>query len=310
MNSGCLDEAVLQAYIDGELSQAETGEAASHIAACEPCAAALATAEGEAALFSSAFAIDDSVTVPTEALRARINAAVAQLESAPETNQRRTRGWNFGGFFAPLAGLFDFTPQRAAAFASILAVAAVALTYFAVSRQPNKSADSSPSQIAQNVTSAPPPTSSNTRTNGDNTNDGGTGEITNVGEISNQSKKAAVVPASYHHRHVGGSGVKTPIDKVPEAPKLLPGEKDYQTAIASLEKTIKIGGDAVLRPAVRVEYERNLAILDNAIAQTREVAAKDPKDKDAVGFLMSAYQSKVELLTKVADQAQVAALGR
>ena len=90
----------------------------------------------------------------------------------------------------------------------------------------------------------------------------------------------------------------------------LPGEKDYQSAIASLEKTIKMGGDASLKPALRVDYERNLAILDGAIAQTRQVAARNPKDKDAVGFLMSAYQSKVELLTKVADQAQVAALGR
>ena len=91
---------------------------------------------------------------------------------------------------------------------------------------------------------------------------------------------------------------------------VLPGEKDYQTAIASLEKTIEMGGDATLKPSLRVEYERNLAILDTAIAQTRQVAAQNPKDKDAVGFLMSAYQSKVELLTKVADQAQVAALGR
>ena len=97
---------------------------------------------------------------------------------------------------------------------------------------------------------------------------------------------------------------------VDDSQKLLPGEKDYQTAIASLEKTIKMGGDATLRPSVRVDYERNLAILDSAIGQTRQVAAQNPKDKDAVGFLMSAYQSKVELLTKVADQAQVAALGR
>ncbi|HZT59173.1 MAG TPA: zf-HC2 domain-containing protein [Pyrinomonadaceae bacterium] len=310
MNRGCLDEAVLQAYIDGELSQAETGEAASHIAACAACAAALATAEGEAALFSSAFALDDSVTVPTEALRARISAAVAQLESAPETNQGRTRGWNFGGFFASLAGLFDFTPQRAAAFASILAVVAVALIYFAVNRQPSKPAVSKQDEIASNIKNTPPSTPTSVATNGNETNGGGTGEITNAGEVGNQSKKTAVAPVSYHRRHVGGSGVKTPIDKGPEAPKLLPGEKDYQTAIASLEKTIKLGGDAALRPAVRVEYERNLAILDNAIAQTRQVAAKDPKDKDAAGFLMSAYQSKVELLTKVADQAQVAALGR
>ena len=92
--------------------------------------------------------------------------------------------------------------------------------------------------------------------------------------------------------------------------QLLPGEKEYQTAIASLEKTIKLGGDATLRPAVRVEYERDLALLDSTIAETRRVAAGNPKDKDAAGFLMSAYQSKVELLTKVADQAQVAALGR
>ena len=101
-----------------------------------------------------------------------------------------------------------------------------------------------------------------------------------------------------------------PSNVQPKAPELLPGEKDYQTAIASLEKTIKMGGDATLRPAVRVDYERNLAILDSAINQTRQVAARNPKDKDAVGFLMSVYQSKVELLTKVADQAQVAALGR
>ena len=101
-----------------------------------------------------------------------------------------------------------------------------------------------------------------------------------------------------------------PTSDHPKAPEILPGEKDYQTAIASLEKTIKLGGDAALRPAVRVDYERNLAILDNAITQTRQAAVKNPKDRDAVGFLMSAYQSKVELLTKVADQAQVAALGR
>ena len=104
----------------------------------------------------------------------------------------------------------------------------------------------------------------------------------------------------------------TPRPFVPAAPKeeALPGEKEYQTAIASLEKTIKFGGEQSLRPTLRADYERNLALLDSAIQQTRQVAAQNPKDKDAVGFLMAAYQSKVELLTRVADQAQVAALGR
>jgi hypothetical protein len=61
---------------------------------------------------------------------------------------------------------------------------------------------------------------------------------------------------------------------------------------------------------VRAEYERNLALLDSAISQTRQVAARNPKDETAVSFLLAAYQSKVELLSKVADQAHVAALGR
>jgi len=307
MTRGCLDEGLLQAYIDGELSQVETSEAASHIAACESCAVALATAESEAAFFSSAFAPDDSVSVPTEALRARIDDAVARLESTTDANQGRSRGWNFGGFFASLSALFDFTPQRAAAFASIIAVVAVALVYFAINRQPNEPVVSGRGEIAQAAASAPastPATPNEIENSGD-----GAGKVTSLDVDGNHSKKPAVVPASYRHRRVGEGGLKSPVEHT-KAPEPLPGEKDYQTAIASLEKTIKLGGDTALRPAVRVDYERNLAILDNAIAQTRQVAAKNPKDKDAVGFLMSAYQSKVELLTSVADQAQVAALGR
>jgi hypothetical protein len=301
-----LDEGLLQAYIDGELSQVETAEAASHFAACESCAAALAVAESESAFFSSAFAIDDSVSVPTEALHARISAAVAQLESTSETNRAGARNRSFGGFLASLSGLFDFTPRSVAAFASLLAVVAVALVYFAVNRQPNKL--SNRDEIAQKVQPAPPSTPS--RPNRIENSGDGTGGVKSLGTGGDQSKKAAAVPASYKHRRAGvGEGLRPTSDR-PKAPEILPGEKDYQTAIASLEKTIKLGGDAALRPAVRVDYERNLAILDNAIKQTRQAAAKNPKDRDAVGFLMSAYQSKVELLTKVADQAQVAALGR
>jgi hypothetical protein len=107
----------------------------------------------------------------------------------------------------------------------------------------------------------------------------------------------------------GGEAKRQPAAPAPKA-EALPGEKDYQTAIASLEKTIKLGGDESLRPSLRAEYERNLALLDSAISQTRQVAARNPKDETAVGFLMAAYQSKVELLSKVADQAQVSALGR
>jgi hypothetical protein len=56
--------------------------------------------------------------------------------------------------------------------------------------------------------------------------------------------------------------------------------------------------------------ERNVAELDKAITASRRKAQRNPQDKDAKDFLFAAYQSKVELLTTVADQTQMAALGR
>jgi len=84
MTKRCLDEGLLQAYIDGELSNESAAEAASHIASCDACATALAEFEGDSAFFAAAFAPDDSISVPTEVLRSRINASVAQLEDALE----------------------------------------------------------------------------------------------------------------------------------------------------------------------------------------------------------------------------------
>src|SRR4051812_7449212 len=135
MTKRCLDEGLLQAYIDGELSQSRAAEAAAHIASCDACAAALAGVESESAFFSNAFAPDESVSVPTELLRSRIGAAVAQLEDAQGFNQRRSNGRSLGGFLASLSGLFNFTPQTAAALASLLVLVAAGVIYFAFIKQ-------------------------------------------------------------------------------------------------------------------------------------------------------------------------------
>jgi anti-sigma factor RsiW len=305
MTRRCLDEGLLQAYLDGELSQEETHEAAAHVAACESCAAALAEAEGESAFFATAFAPDDSVRVPSEVLRSRISAAVAQFEAGTETS--RTPGRSFGGFLATLSALFTFTPQSAAAFASLLAVVALAVIYFAVLRQPGKPTDVNQDRIAK-VEKTTPPVATRIENGQDEVQPDKSGNP--VEGVSQPTDGVKIIPASARRTAGRRAFERNHAGLQPKAPELLPGEKEYQTAIASLEKTIKLGGDATLRPAVRVKYERDLALLDSAITETRRVAAENPKDKDAVGFLMSVYQSKVELLTKVADQAQVAALGR
>lgn len=300
----CLDEAILQAYIDGELPREQAAAAAQHVAACDACADALAEVESETAFFSTAFAPDDSVSVPTEVLRARIGAAVAQLESQAETNQVRRRGPGFGGFFASLSAMFTFTPQSAAAFAGVLVVVAAGAVYFSA-RKSQKATDA-PREARELARVNPTPELPT--------------EVTPTPDApvpaSNAGKGTAVTtPVKLNNSGARRQPLKnapTRRTAAPAAPteEALPGEREYQTAIASLERTIKLGGDASLRPSVRVEYERNLAVIDSAIVQTRQVAARNPKDETAVGFLMAAYQSKVELLSKVADQAQVATLGR
>lgn len=304
MTKRCLDEGLLQAYMDGELSNERAAEAASHIVSCDACATALAEFENDSAFFATAFAPDDTISVPTEVLRSRINASVAQLEDARASNQSRSNGRSFDGFLATLSSLFTFTPQRAAGFASVLVLIAAGIIYFSVIKKSGTPDSPQPShELASSGTPKSTPSVEQPKVTT-------TPEV--VDNAGGPKVTAPVVDVKYKPRRNANSdgGVRPKVK--PESPKelALPGEKDYRQAIASLETTIKMGGDKTLKPAVRIQYERNLAILDGAIEQTRKVAAQNPKDKDAVGFLMSAYQSKVELLTKVADQAQVAALGR
>jgi anti-sigma factor RsiW len=289
-----LDEGIIQAYIDGELSNEHAAATAAHLAACEACSAALGEAEGETSFFATAFAPDESVSVPTAALRARLNVAVARLEASKESEQRHSQGRSFNGFLASLSGLFAFTPRTAAAFATLLLAVAAGIIY--LSSQKSQQTTQTPEVVQSNPAPAPTVT-------------------TTPEKVVAPTPAAGPAEVNNGPRHVLASHTARPVKRrtvAPPAPKAeaLPGEKEYQTAIASLEKTIKLGGEESLRPALRADYERNLALIDSAITQTRQIAAQNPKDRDAVGFLMAAYQSKVELLTRVADQAQVAALGR
>jgi hypothetical protein len=89
----------------------------------------------------------------------------------------------------------------------------------------------------------------------------------------------------------------------PNAP--LAGEKSYLNAIASLEKAIVEQSDLSMRPTLRVEYERNLAVVDKAISETQKQARRNPKDQSAAQLLYASYQSKLDLLNAVSNQNQL-----
>jgi hypothetical protein len=320
MKRKCLDEGTLQGYMDGELSPAASREAETHLAQCTVCTEALNEAAGELALFSTAFAPDPSVSVPTEALQRRLDAAIGELRAAPEAGGALDRsGWNLKSWLGALLAPLAFTPQRAAAFASLVAVVAFAVIFMTIRPQRSDVQEGGGRQVAA-VPQAPP--------SGPTTDDGGGQEKPSVAatghippradstphslvKVKGDRKRSAhiVKPTSEGANTTAATTAATsPEDEIKQ--RSVPGEEHYQQAIASLSRAIEGGGDGALGPTLRADYERNLAVVDKAITETRRAALRNPQDAGASAFLFSAYQSKIDLLTAVADQAQSSTLGR
>ena len=276
----CLDEGKLQSYFDGELSIEMMESVTSHLASCVTCAAAARELEEESALLTSALAMEFEASVPTERLRERINDAVLgdRLATAQTSTQK-------AGFFS---GLFSFGNQRTLGYASLAVVLAFAAiigvvkmrtappvidptNIVAFNKQPgnnNAVAPVAPNRVSENPQKVETPRHETPKKN----------------FLSVRYNKPVPPSASQNPAHV----------------KLIPGERSYLQAIARLDSTIK-SNKRSMRPGLQVEYERNLAVVDRAIAATRSAAKSNPNDPDAADFMFAAYQSKVDLLNTIAD---------
>jgi len=276
----CLDEGMLQSYFDGELSTSLMESATAHLASCVPCAAAARELENENALLSEAFALEFEGAVPTDRLRHRIDAAVAGIQVVrPGVRQPSA----VSGFFSSLSNLFSFAPQRALGYAALMIVLAFGVI-FGLVKLSGKSDTNSVAIVEQ-------PSASGVATSGSN-NKNNQGSV--IAPIPVET--VAPTPIKVAYRPVA------PKSFAPKAApvKLMPGEKAYLQTIAKLDTAIK-SEKKDMRPALQVEYERNLAVVDRAIAATRDAAKKNPSDPDAADFMFAAYQSKVDLLNTIAD---------
>jgi hypothetical protein len=269
----CLDEATLQSYFDGELSTDLLESATFHLASCKACSAAARELEQENALLTTALAAEFDSPVPTERLRMRINTAVANLD-APLIAQK-------SGFLSSFLSLFNFTPQQALAYGGLIVVLAFAAVFGIM-----KMKSSDVPQVAINPQSQTAGEKSSVAVN--NPADS---EIPPVPTSSSVKPEKPIVQRVEFTRRLA------PPKRDPV--KLFPGERSYLQAIARLDSAIK--AEKAMRPALQVEYERNLAVVDRAIAATRTAAKKNPNDPDAAEFMFSAYQSKVDLLNTIAD---------
>jgi hypothetical protein len=279
-----LDEATLQSYFDGELSAQLMERASSHLAACVTCAAAARELAEETALLSSALEAEFEVSVPTQALRERIDAAVLDVRVA---NAERTEK---SGLFASLANVFSFNSQRTLGYASLVVVLAFGAIFGIVKY---KQSQVQPPTVTPQATVA----SDQDRSQTPPVIPTGNQQLASNEIQSAVPKPRPVVPQQINYSRPTTTRIVPVKD---DTVRLIPGERSYLQAIARLDTTIKSNKKA-MRPSLQVEYERNLAVVDRAIAATRNAAKSNPNDPDAADFMFAAYQSKVDLLNTIAD---------
>lgn len=283
----CLDEGILQSYFDGELSNEHMEGVTSHLVSCMKCAAAARELEGEVILLSSALAPEFDAIVPTERLRHRIDIAVAELQLGNQNAVKEPVIMAGRGWLQSLSALFAFTPQRTFGYAALAVVLAFAAIIGAIQLR-----QSPPPTInnENNVAVAPPqpPVTKTSNTGSD-------------GVVPVPVASPPVVANNPVQRTRSVRPRTTVSNQAVAKVKLIPGERSYLKTIAALDSTIKANNNRPMRPALQAEYERNLAVVDRALAATRNAAKKNPNDPDAAEFMFNAYQSKVDLLNTVAD---------
>jgi anti-sigma factor RsiW len=261
----CIDEGTLQAAFDGELNAHQAAAVAAHLHGCVHCSEAARMLEVENLILSRGLSAEFGETVPTERLRHRVEAAVAGLPvtTAPATN----RSW---------ANAFrKLIPSSALAYASIAAAIVIAGIFVAVNLRQERS--------------EPSP------------RDGGSKEVVATGSQALPEPPQAVV-AGVPPKTAAPARPKSPRKlrtSAPDGISLAWLESQYQDAFPKLTEAIK--AQAPLRPSLRVEYEYNLALIDNAITTTSQIARKNPKDPLATQSMLAAYQSKIDLMNQVAQ---------
>jgi hypothetical protein len=285
----CLQEEVLQSYLDGELHERRREQVTSHLASCITCSGLARQLEQENSILAAALAPEFESAVPSERLRQRIDAAIgsARIEAAAgNAPAGNVRDW-----LSSLSDLFTFRPQRALGYASLILIVGFGLI-MGMMRLQTAPPPSTNSLVAtatpapnQEPTIAPPLIASAPSSEPDRTNS----TIAVVPTSRRQRSTAPIAPASSRQNETAANQVK-----------LLPGERSYLQTIAQLDSTIE-SEKSRMKPDVQAEYQRNLAFVDRTLAVARTAAKSNPNDPDATEFMFSAYQSKVDLLNTVAE---------
>jgi len=263
----CIDEGTLQAWFDGELDANAAANVTTHLNTCVHCAENARTLQAENSILAAALTAEFNGVVPSERLRQRVDAAVAGLPVAgapPASRSWSSAVRNLLPSFRVLA--------YASATAAILLVGLLAFVYLKRDQPKAVTAQERLPKIAPVTIVKDSPE-----------------------QVVDPVGKKPSNPLGPREAKLGRRN--QPAEE--QATSLAWQERQYERAITKLNEAIK--AQAPLRPSLQVEYAYNLALIDNAIVTTRDVARKNPRDPQATQFMLAAYQSKVDLMNQIAD---------
>jgi anti-sigma factor RsiW len=301
----CYDEGTLQAFLDNELAPELSQRVARHLVDCDPCAMLLAEVEEETAFVFSALEEEFNTLVPTQRLWAKINQSI-------ETECRRRSYWqSLLSFFSGLT----LTSPQVAAFGSLLLIVGVVAVLLGI--KPSEKAPVVAGNTAApsaNVTKPAAAPSSQTVAQ----------QSSPAPEVKDEAeeeiiKKTAPAPSQYRVQQAAFSeDNRRPSDRVigpapkrdefrPQRLDYLPGEETYISTIARLEQTVNGSKDEVLKPSARFSFEKNMAIVNDAIKKMKAEVRKNPRNEAAKQVLLASYQNKIDLLNSVNEQSELMA---
>lgn len=282
MKENCLDIGIIQSFLDGEISHEEVARVSGHIALCDNCAVMLAEAEDQSAVVFSALEREFNALVPTQRLWNKINDSL-------QTERDGRPFWKKAYAFLTVALV---NPSFAAAASLLIVVGIFAALWM--------DRTAVPADVVVSGTQSQPILTGGVPAIVISNPEPADREI-DTAPTSNYRVERAVYRGETRRTRTTPAVINT----ANVSSGYMPGEESYVKTISSLAKTVEEQKDGIMRPSERIAYERDMAVVNDAIAQMKKEVRRNPKNESARQVLYSSYQNKIDLLSSVSQKEEL-----
>ena len=302
MSRECFDIGTIQAFLDGETAPELTARVTTHAGGCDTCAQLLAEAEEQSSIVFSALEREFNTLVPTQRLWTRINDTIA-------VENNHASWWHrFAGMFALQLSSPSFA--IAAGIVMILGIFAVVSGIRDIRSPQADVASLTPTvNTSQLQGAAAPSTGSASMTTSDDLPNAVRATVERSNVAPDKLRKMVITAGLEQERSRPHFENAVAVDNRSTAPasEYLAGEESYVKTISDLKQAVDGQKDRVLSPSSRVEYERNMAVVNDSIKRMKDAVRTNPRNQSAKQVLYSAYQDKIDLLNSVVQREELIA---